>query len=182
METALEKSYVKPATFSTPAPEKIWYLPHDPVTNTNKPGKVRRVANAESVFKKQLLNKNLLSGPDLLNNLVGLPLCFRQVSVAVMADIETIFMQIFIRTEDQSCLRFLWPLENSVQQFQYTHLILGARCSQTTAIIVLQQTAKDFRNTVTKDLIFNILYMDDFVHLFVNEQKAESSRLATNTI
>ena len=76
LDTDLEKGYVKPVTFSNPAPEKIWYLPHHPVTNPNKPGKVRRVANAASVFKKQSLNKNLLSGPDLLNNLVGLLLRF----------------------------------------------------------------------------------------------------------
>ena len=84
-------------------------------------------------------------------------------------------MQICIRTEDQSCLRFLWPSNNSVQQFQYTRLIFGARCSPTTAIFVLQETAKDFGNTATKDLIFNSFYMDDFVHSFVNEQKAETA-------
>ena len=175
LEKDLEKGYVKPVTFSNPAPEKIWYLPHHPVTNPNKPGKIRRVANAASVFKKQSLNKNLLSGPDLLNNLVGLLLRFRQDSVAVIADIEAMFMQICIRTEDQSCLRFLWPSNNSVQQFQYTRLIFGARCSPTTAIFVLQETAKDFGNTATKDLIFNSFYMDDFVHSFVNEQKAETA-------
>ncbi|XP_075264413.1 uncharacterized protein LOC142356371 [Convolutriloba macropyga] len=175
LETDLEKGYVKPVTFLNPAPEKIWYLPHYPVTNPNKPGKVRRVANAASVFKKQSLNKNLLSGPDLLNNLVGLLLRFRQDYIAVIADIEAMFMQICIRTGDQSCLRFLWPSKNSVQQFQFTGLISGARCSPTTAIFVLQQTAKYFGNTATKDLMFNSFYMDDFVHSFVNEQKAETA-------
>ena len=173
LEADLEKGYVKSFTFSNPAPEKICYLPHHPVTN--KPGKVRRVANAASVFKKQSLNKNFLSGPDLLNNLVGLLLRFRQDSVAVMAYIEAMFMQICIRTEDQSCLRFLWPSKNSVQQFQYIRLIFGARCSPTTATFVPQQTAKDFGNTATKHLIFNSFYMDDFVHSFVNEQKAETA-------
>ena len=38
LETDLEKGYVKPVIFSNPAPEKIWYLPHHPVTNPNKPG------------------------------------------------------------------------------------------------------------------------------------------------
>ena len=152
LETDLKNAYVKSVTFSNPAPEKIWYLPHHPVTNPNKPRKVRRVANAASVFKKQSLNKNLLSGPDL-NNLVGLLLRFRQDPVAVMADIEAMFMQICIRTENQSCHRFLWPSKNSIQQFQYTLLIFGARCSPTTAIFVLQQTAKDFGNNATKNLI-----------------------------
>ena len=34
------------------------FLPHHPVTNKNKPGKVRRVANASSVFQGQFLNSN----------------------------------------------------------------------------------------------------------------------------
>ena len=173
--TDLEKGYVKSVLFSNPAPEKILYLPHHPVTNPNKPGKVRRVANAASVFRNQSLNKNFLSGPDLLNNMIGTLLCFRQDPVAVMSDIETMFMQICIRTEDQSCPRFLLPSKNSLQQFQYKRHIFGARCSPTTAIFVLQQKTKDFGNNATKDSILNSFYMDDFVHSFVNEQEAQTA-------
>ena len=36
LETDLEKGYVKSVFFSNPAPEKISYLPHHPVTNPNK--------------------------------------------------------------------------------------------------------------------------------------------------
>ena len=177
LETKLEKVYVKSVTFSNPAPEKIWYLPNHPVKKPSKPGKVRRVANAASVFKKQSPNKNLLSDPDLLilNNVVGLLLRFRQDPVAVMAGSEAMFIKICIRTEDQSCLRFLWPSKNSIQQFEYTRLIFGARCSPTTAIFVLQQTAKDFGNNATKDLILNSFYMNDFVHSFVNEKEAQTA-------
>ena len=65
------------------------------------------------------------------------------------------------RTEDQPCLRFLWPPKNSIQQFRYT---FGARCSPTTAKLVLQQTTEDFENTATtKVLILNSFYMEDFV-------------------
>ena len=44
--TDLEKNYVKPMEMQDPQPDRIWYLPHYPVENINKPGKVRRVANA----------------------------------------------------------------------------------------------------------------------------------------
>ena len=57
--------------------EKTSFLPHHPVTNENKPGKVRRVANASSVFQGQSLNSNLLKGPDLLSKLAGVFLRFR---------------------------------------------------------------------------------------------------------
>ena len=67
-------------------PEKIWYLPHHPVTSPNKAVNVRRVANTVSVFKKQALNKNFFSGPDFLNNLIVLPFRFRQDPLALLPD------------------------------------------------------------------------------------------------
>ena len=42
LTTYLENNYVKPVTFQYPQLELLWYLPHHPVTNPNKPGKVRR--------------------------------------------------------------------------------------------------------------------------------------------
>ena len=103
-----------------PPPKSIWYLPHHPVTNPNKPGKVRRVANAASKFRGESLNSNLLTGPDLLNNLVGVLSRFREHPIAVLSDIEGMFMQIAVRQEDQSALRFLWMIDNSIRQFQFT--------------------------------------------------------------
>ena len=92
-----------------PPPGKNWYLPTHPVENPNKPGKVRRVANAASKYKNESLNSNLLTGPDLLANLLELILRL-------------------IRLEDQSALRFLWMSDNYVLQYQYTRLIFGANC------------------------------------------------------
>ena len=63
-----------------------WYLPHHPVVNPNKPGKVRRVLNGASKFHGLSLNKSLLVGPDLLQNLIFVLLRFRQHKYAVSAD------------------------------------------------------------------------------------------------
>ena len=122
--TDLEKNYVKPVEMQDPQPDRIWYLPHHPVENINKPGKVRRVANAASKFGAQSLNSNLLTGPDLLNNLLGVLMRFREHPVAVLADIEDMFMQIAIYQIDQSALQFLWLVDNQIQQYQFTRLIL----------------------------------------------------------
>ena len=107
LQTDLDKNFVEPVEMQAPPPESIWYLPHHPVNNPNKPGKVRRVANAASKFRGESLNSNLLTGPDLQNNLVGVLLRFREHPVAVLSDIEGMFMQIAVRQEDQSALRFL---------------------------------------------------------------------------
>ena len=41
-----------------------WFLPHHPVTNPNKSGKIRRVFNAASKFKGESLNDHLMTGPN----------------------------------------------------------------------------------------------------------------------
>lgn len=53
-----------------------WYLPHHPVTSPTKPGKVRIVFDAAAEYEGTSLNKNLLSGPDMTNSLVGVLLRF----------------------------------------------------------------------------------------------------------
>ena len=58
--------------------DKEWYLPHHPVINPNKTGKVRRVLNGAAKFHGTSLNKSLLTGPDLLQNLIHILLRFRQ--------------------------------------------------------------------------------------------------------
>ena len=174
LQTDLEKGYVKPVVFTEPQPETVWYLPHHPVCNPKKPGKVRRVANAASSFRGQSLNDNLLSGPDLLQNLFLLLLRFRERPVAVTADIEAMFMQISITEKDQAALRFLWLTGNSIRQYQYTRLIFGAACSPTTAIFARKQSADDFAadDVATKQLIHDAFYMDDLVHSFLNTNEA----------
>ena len=55
--------------------DKEWYLPHHPVLNPNKPGKVRRVLNRAAKFHGASLNKSLLTGPDLLEKLPTTSIC-----------------------------------------------------------------------------------------------------------
>ena len=86
--------------------DREWYLPHHPVVIPNKPGKVRRVLNGASKFHGTSLNKSLLVGPDLLQNLIFVLLRFRQHKYAVSADIEGMFLQVGVLDRDQILLRF----------------------------------------------------------------------------
>ena len=72
IDTDVEKGFVKilgksevKGTFG-----REWYLPHHPVLNPNKPGKVRRVCDAAAKYKDVCLNDKLLAGPDLLHGLM----------------------------------------------------------------------------------------------------------------
>ena len=61
LTTDLQKFHVKPVEMQQPEPEKFWYMPHHPGLNSNKPGKVHRVANAAAKFGGQSLNSNLIT-------------------------------------------------------------------------------------------------------------------------
>ena len=126
--------------------DKEWYLPHHPVLNPNKPGKVRRVLKGAAKFHGASLKKSLLTGPDLLQNLIYVLLRFRQHPYAVSADIEGMFLQVGVLPSDQHSLRFLWredPTTNVVV-YQYTRHIFGAKDSPTGANYALQRTARDY--------------------------------------
>ena len=58
-------------------PKKVWYLPHFGVYHPRKPNKIRVVFDSSAEFKGTSLNKELLSGPDGHNSLLGILIRFR---------------------------------------------------------------------------------------------------------
>ena len=75
---------------------KRWLLPHHSVSNPNKPGKIRMVFDAAAEFKGTSLNNELLTGPDLLQELPGILIRFRERLVAIAGDIDQMFLQVKI--------------------------------------------------------------------------------------
>ena len=113
--------------------------------NPNKPGNVRRVCNAASKFRGISLNDNLLTRPDLLQNLIGIIFRFKEQKVAITADIEAMLLQVKVPPEDCKMLRFLWrdhPNE-PVKVYEYGRHIFGTKSSPTCANYALQQVARD---------------------------------------
>ena len=156
--------------------DREWYLPHHPVLNPNKPGKVRRVLNGASKFHGTSSNKSLLVGPDLLQNLIFVLLRFRQYKYAVSADIEGMFLQVGFLARDQMSLRFLWREDttSNVVVHQYTRHIFGARDSPTCANFALRKTATDNMSTYPEaaSVVNENFYMDDYLDSFENVTQA----------
>ena len=74
-----------------------------------------------SKFQNTSLNQRILQGPDLSNSLTGVLTRFRVESTAIMADIEKMFYQVHVPTEDAKYLRFLWwpggDMEKAPEEF-----------------------------------------------------------------
>ena len=106
---------------------------------------------------------------------------FREHPVAVLADIEGIFMQIAIHQIDQSALRFLWLADNQIQQYQFTRLIFGANCSPSCAIYVLNHCAKENIQHFPEALkaARKHFYMDNYIQSHATEKDACKAVLQT---
>ncbi|XP_064622592.1 uncharacterized protein LOC135484832 [Lineus longissimus] len=90
--------------------QAIWYLPHHPVVRMDKSTtKVRVVFDGSAKGPEGVsLNDTLLSGPALQPDPLAILLRFRKHKVALVADIEKMFLQIGMQTGDQDLQRFLW--------------------------------------------------------------------------
>ena len=153
-----------------------WYLPHHPVKHPHKPGKVRRVCNAASKFKGVSLNDKLLSGHDLLRNLIGIVFRFREHEIAMTVDIESMFLQVAVPKEECKCLRFLWRDESSdtVGVYEYTRHVFGAKSSPTWANYGFQQSGRN-NKVEFPEASFTIdrnFYMDELVKSVDTSQQA----------
>ena len=167
MQSDIEKGYLKklsPEEMVAPVVRE-WFLPHHPVINPNKPGKVRRVFDAAAKYQGTSLNDCLITGPNLLKPLNSVLMSFRENPVALSADIEGMYSQVLVPEVDQSVLRFLWRenRDRPPDVYQFQRHIFGAKSSPTSAIFALQQTAKDSKHLFPEaaEIVNDAFYMDD---------------------
>ena len=146
----------------------LWYLPYHPVLNPNKLDKILVVFDCAAKHQGTSLNDQLLQGPDLLNNLVGVLTRFWQEPVALMADVELMFHQVHISPRDCDALRFLWwsnnDLNSKPEEYQMMVHLFSATSSPSCANFSLRWTAKDNQQEFSKDAVNSVknnFYVDD---------------------
>ncbi|XP_043206456.1 uncharacterized protein LOC122372869 [Amphibalanus amphitrite] len=149
---------------------KRWYLPHHAVFNQNKPGKIRVVFDASAEFHGTSLNEELLTGPDLLQELPAILMRFREKSVAIVGDIDQMFHQVRIQQSDRPALSFLWrDLEcgRPPDTYEMNVAIFGAKCSPAIASYALRKVIESQvevgLNKHSASGIAKQFYMDDYV-------------------
>ena len=148
-----------------PVNSEIWYLPHFWVITS---GKFRVVFNPSAKFKGISLNSQLINGPDLNNNLLGVLLRFRQYPFAFVGDIKKMYYQVKVPKEQQDFLRFLWwrngDPHNDVVEYKMTVHVFGGASSGNCAAYALKRTAADNSVEVGQEAVNTLdrgFYVDD---------------------
>ena len=153
-----------------------WFLPHHYVINPHKPENVRRVCNAAAKYQSVSLNNKLLSGPDMLQCLIGINFRSREHQIALSADIEAMFLQIALPSDDSRCLLFSWPEDSkhNMEFYDYKQHVSGAKSLPNCANYSFHKVAND--NAVNHQILVRSVqrtfYMDDCLKTVISPQEA----------
>ena len=169
MQKLFDNGHAEPAPkIQSDSPTLHWYLPHFGVYHPQKPQKIRVVFDSAAETAGISLNKILLSGPDLTNNLLGILIRFRQQPVAFMADIEQMFHSFLVREDHRDLLRFFWYKDNDPDgeliEYRMKVHVFGNTSSPAVATYCLRKTAEvgeqEFGSDA-KNFVDNNFYVDD---------------------
>ncbi|KAI7806542.1 hypothetical protein IRJ41_007791 [Triplophysa rosa] len=187
MEEMCNKGEAEPAP--TLSEEEIaWYIPHHGVYHPQKPGKLRVVFDCSAKFCGVSLNDTLLTGPDLINSLVGVLCRFRRETIAVTCDIEKMFHQFFVPPEERNYLRFLWwedgDLGREPREYRMAVHLFGAASSPGCANFGFKYLAEQYKSEYpsASSFIQKNFYVDDGLMSVPSIQEAKKLIVETQAL
>ncbi|XP_052071218.1 uncharacterized protein LOC127709652 [Mytilus californianus] len=169
MNDFIEKGYVEKVESSEQDIDgHVWYIPHHGVYHPQKPDKVRVVFDCSARYQDHSLNDHLLQGPDLTNTLIGVLCRFRKEQIAVICDIEQMFLQFNVNKDHRDYLRFLWWKDDNLHgdpiEYRMNVHLFGAASSPGCANFGLKRVADDYEDEFGSDIsdfLRNDFYVDD---------------------
>ena len=170
INSIIKKGYAEKVNHSSVTEGKTWYIPHHGVYHSKKPNSIRVVFDCSTSYQGISLNSQLLQGPDLTNQIIGVLTRFREDYVPIVGDIEKMFYQVRVPKDQRNLLRFVWwpdgDLSKSLVDYQMCVHLFGGTHSPSTANYALRKTAKDnvskFGKAAADTLIKNF-YVDDML-------------------
>ena len=154
-----------------------WYLPHFPVIRPDKETtKTRTVFDASAKCSGVSLNDVIHQGPKLQQDLFDVLLRFRRYQVAVVCDIEEMYLRIGIGSKDKPYHQFLWrgnTQDRSPDVYVFDRVVFGINSSPFLAQFVLQHHARKHQADYGRatETILKSTYMDDSMDSVLNEKQ-----------
>ena len=129
------------------------------------------VYHGKAKFKGVCVNDAILSGPDLLNSLVGILMCFRFGEFALMADVTKCYFQIGLPEAQKDLFRILWYENDDVEHgrivpFHFCVHPWGLKSSSFIACLAIRKIVKQnatCASALTCTTVVDNMYMDDFI-------------------
>ena len=122
-----------------------------------KPNKICVVFDCSAEYAGRSINKEILVGPDLTNQIIGILIRYRQGKVALVADIEKTFFQVLVSKEHRSLLHFLWWQDGNLSKKLIDHEIcvhvFGGTSSPSYSNYVLKRTSIDGEDSLERQLL-----------------------------
>ena len=171
MKDIIAKGYAR-KSMTEAASGKTWYLPHHGVYHLNKPRQIRVVFDLSADYKGRCLNRELLSGQDLTNQIVEVLLRFREEQIPVMGDTEAMFHQVKFPKDQCSFRKFLWweynDPDKEIIDYEMTAHAFNGTSSPSCSNFALRRTAKEMTNNMARKLhiLERSFYVDDLLKNF----------------
>ena len=166
----------------------VYYLSHHDVLKPDSESTpVRIVFNSSLKFRGHVLNDYWAKGPDLLNNLLGILLRFRENEVAIAGDIRKMYHSVLISELDQHTHRFIWrDMENyrKPDVYKIKRVSFGDRPAGAIAAIALRNTAllSEDEFPIASMTICNNAYVDDILGSFPSVEEATKTTEQINEV
>lgn len=147
MKCHLAKAYIVQCPAKVITEKRQWSLPHFPVVReTKETTKVRMVFDAAAKQAGESLNDHMFAGLKLQQELVKVLLRFCLQPIALVGDIQEMFLQGSLKEEDQKYVRFLWceSPQHHVSIYQFKRLVFGSRASPYLASRAIQEIERQF--------------------------------------
>ena len=156
-------------------------LPHFPILKESESTPVRPVMDC-SVN----LNKHLLAGPNLLNEVVHVLLRFRSGLYSFSGDVRQMFLRILLPPEDRPFHCFLWREGEGgpLVVFQFQVHVFGNAGSPFLAVFVVKEHARRYQQekSVAVETLMHSTLIDDVLDSVDSEEEAQRVLLDVRSI
>ncbi len=146
-------------------------LPHFPVVKDSESTPVRPVMDCSTA-----LNRHLLAGPNLLNEVGDVLLRFRSGLYSYCGDVRQMFLRIKLLPEDRPFHCFLWRANSSLPMrvYQFQVHVFGNAGSPFLAVFVVREHAKKFlvSHPTAADTLIHSTLIDDVLDSADSKEEA----------